>query len=137
MVILGPVVREVWQPHQLATPDLYLAAAAEPQATAPRVVAAAVLLGQRATVATAAILRPALLALEVVRQEAAAAAVVLLGILALPPVAAGAVLSAIAAPVMRVALVPPVKSVLPTSLQPLRLSPRGAALRGPRQRASL
>ena len=111
MVMLGPAVREVWQAHPRAISASYLAAATGPLATAPRVVAAAVLLGQRATVATAAILRPALPALEVVRQEAAAAAVVLLGILALPPVAAGAVLSAIAAPVMRAPLVPPVKSV--------------------------
>jgi hypothetical protein len=57
--------------------------------------------------------------------------------LVLHPVAAEAVLSAAAALVMLAALVPPGKSVLPTSFQRLRLSPRRAVLLGRRRLVSL
>ena len=70
------------------------------------------------------------------QQEVAAAAAVLMEMLVLHPVAAEAVLSAAAALVMLAALVPGGKSVLPTSFQRLRLSPRRAVLLGRRRLVS-
>jgi hypothetical protein len=137
MVIQGPVVQAAWRTHQQAMSDLYLAVATEPQGTAPQVAGAVVLLVQGVMVATAVILRLAVLESEAVQQEVAAAAAVLMEMLVLHPVAAEAVLSAAAALVMLAALVPPGKSVLPTSFQRLRLSPRRAVLLGRRRLVSL
>jgi hypothetical protein len=87
-------------------------------------------------VATAAILRLAVLESEAVQQAEVAAAVVLMEMLVLHPVAAEAVLSAAAALVMLAALVPGGKSVLLTSFQRLRLSSRRAVLPGRRRLVS-
>jgi hypothetical protein len=100
MVIQGPVVEAAWRTHQQAMSDLYLAVATEPQGTAPQVAGAVVLLVQWVMVATAAILRLAVLESEAVQQAEVAAAVVLMEMLVLHPVAAAAVLSAAAALVM-------------------------------------
>jgi len=93
-------------------PDLYLAVATEPRATAQQVVAVVVPLVRRRVVATAAIPRLAALEVEAARREALAAMAVLLGVLVLHLAAAGAALSAAVAPVMRAAPAAPGRSGL-------------------------